>query len=58
MIIDKSMREQVYKDLVQLKGLFTDVAKNGASSTYMITSADQKQSMIYTASLINLFRLL
>ncbi|MEH7326158.1 peptidase S8 [Priestia megaterium] len=42
MIIDKSMREQVYKDLVQLKGLFTDVAKNGASSTYMITSADQK----------------
>jgi cell wall-associated protease len=42
MIIDKSMREQVYKDLVQLKSLFTDVAKNGASSTYMITSADQK----------------
>lgn len=42
MIFSKSLRDQVYQDLVQLKSLFADAAKKGSSSTYKITSKDQK----------------
>lgn len=42
MLFNKSMRDSVYKDLVQLKPLFADVAKNGQESAYTITNDDQK----------------
>lgn len=42
MLFNKSMRDSVYKDLVQLKPLFADVAKNGQVSAYSITNDDQK----------------
>ncbi len=42
MLFNKSMRDSVYKDLVQLKPLFADVAKNGQESAYTMTNDDQK----------------
>ncbi|MCY9340205.1 peptidase S8, partial [Bacillus haynesii] len=42
MLFNKSMRDSVYKDLVQLKPLFADVAKNGQESAHTITNDDQK----------------
>ncbi|MEC1502737.1 Ig-like domain-containing protein [Bacillus sonorensis] len=51
MIFDKSLRNGVYRDLVQLKKLFGDVAKNGSSSTYTITKEDQKAiTSLYSAA--------
>ncbi|WP_191557042.1 cell wall-binding repeat-containing protein [Metabacillus idriensis] len=41
MVFSKTIRDNVYQDLIQLKGLFADVAAKGSSSTYKITSADQ-----------------
>jgi cell wall-associated protease len=42
MVFSKTLRDNVYNDLMQLKGLFTNVAINGSSSTYKITQEDQK----------------
>ncbi|PUB10462.1 cell wall-binding repeat-containing protein [Paenisporosarcina sp. OV554] len=42
MIFNKTLRDNVYNDLMQLKELFTSVAKNGDASTYKITIEDQK----------------
>ncbi len=41
MVFSKSMRENVYQDLVQLKDLFRDVAEHGSASTYKVTQQDQ-----------------
>lgn len=41
MVFSKTLRDNVYNDLMQLKGLFTNVATNGSSSTYKITQEDQ-----------------
>ena len=52
MVLDKSLRDQVYQDLVQLKPLFADVAKNGNASTYKITAKDQEAiNRLYAAAL-------
>ncbi|MGR3207576.1 S8 family serine peptidase [Bacillus glycinifermentans] len=51
MMFDKSLRDGVYRDLVQLKKLFGDVAENGASSTYTVTKEDQKAILsLYSAA--------
>ncbi|BCB05804.1 hypothetical protein KH172YL63_39370 [Bacillus sp. KH172YL63] len=42
MVFSKDLRNSVYNDLVQLKGLFADVAANGSSSSYKITKEDQR----------------
>ncbi|RHW37363.1 peptidase S8 [Neobacillus notoginsengisoli] len=42
MVLDKNIRETVYKDLVQLKPLFKDVAANSDQSSYRFTPDDQK----------------
>lgn len=41
MIFSKSTREAVYADLVTLKDLLADIAKNGESSSYTISSSEQ-----------------
>jgi cell wall-associated protease len=42
MVFSKTLRDSVYRDLVQLKDLFADVAANGSASSYKITKEDQK----------------
>jgi cell wall-associated protease len=42
MVFSKALRDDVYRDLVQLKDLFADVATNGSASSYTITKEDQK----------------
>ncbi|TDL31326.1 peptidase S8 [Jeotgalibacillus sp. S-D1] len=42
MIFSKSLRDNVYNDLVQLKSLFADIAAKGSSSSYKVTKEDQK----------------
>ncbi|MCR8850570.1 peptidase S8 [Rossellomorea sp. SC111] len=42
MIFSKNTRETVYADLVTLKGLLADTAKNGEFSSYTISSSEQK----------------
>ncbi|UXH43348.1 cell wall-binding repeat-containing protein [Rossellomorea vietnamensis] len=42
MVFSKGLRDDVYRDLVQLKDLFADVATNGSASSYTITKEDQK----------------
>ncbi|OXS54353.1 cell wall-associated protease [Bacillus sp. V-88] len=42
MVFSKELRDDVYRDLVQLKDLFADVATNGSASSYTITKEDQK----------------
>ncbi|MCM3653247.1 cell wall-binding repeat-containing protein [Metabacillus litoralis] len=52
MVLSKSLKDQVYQDLVQLKPLFADVAKNGSVSTYKITSKDQEAiNRLYASAL-------
>ncbi|QBP42584.1 cell wall-binding repeat-containing protein [Paenisporosarcina antarctica] len=52
MVFSKTLRENVYNDLMQLKGLFTDVAANGSASAYKITKEDQKSiNNLYETSL-------
>lgn len=41
MVFSKSIRENVYQDLMQLKDLFRDVAEHGSASTYKVTQQDQ-----------------
>ncbi|MGM0754180.1 MAG: cell wall-binding repeat-containing protein [Bacillota bacterium] len=41
MVFSKTLRDSVYRDLVQLKDLFADVAANGSASSYKITKEDQ-----------------
>jgi cell wall-associated protease len=42
MIFSKNTREEVYADLVTLKSLLADTAKNGESSSYTISSNEQQ----------------
>ncbi|MDQ6598896.1 peptidase S8 [Bacillus salipaludis] len=42
MIVNKALREDVYKNLVQLKGLFADLAENGDQSSYIIKTNEQQ----------------
>jgi cell wall-associated protease len=42
MVFSKTLRDSVYRDLVQLKDLFADVAAKGSESSYKITKEDQK----------------
>ena len=42
MVFSKTLRDDVYHDLVQLKDLFADVAVKGTSSSYRITKEDQQ----------------
>ena len=42
MVFDKGTKEEVYQNLVQLKPLFEDLAKNGENTSYRITNADQQ----------------
>ncbi|MCA1061443.1 cell wall-binding repeat-containing protein [Rossellomorea aquimaris] len=52
MVFSKTLRDSVYQDLVQLKGLFADVAANGSSSSYKITKDDQQAiNDLYTNAL-------
>ncbi|MGP1906990.1 cell wall-binding repeat-containing protein [Metabacillus sp. JX24] len=52
MVFSKTIRDQVYQDLVQLKALFADVAENGSSSTYKVTKDDQDAiNRLYTTAL-------
>ncbi|MBS4177476.1 S8 family peptidase [Lederbergia citrea] len=43
MVMDKDMREKVYKDLVLLKPLFKDIVENGENSNYPFTERDQEK---------------
>ncbi|WP_299093764.1 cell wall-binding repeat-containing protein [uncultured Metabacillus sp.] len=52
LLLNKSLRDQVYQDLVQLKAVFADVAKNGSNSSYKITAKDQEAiNRLYTTVL-------
>ncbi|MGD6793213.1 cell wall-binding repeat-containing protein [Metabacillus indicus] len=52
MVFSKTIRDQVYQDLVQLKGLFADVAEKGSSSTYKVTKEDQDSiNRLYSTAL-------
>jgi len=42
MVFDKTVKEAVYQNLVQLKPLFTNLAKNGEKTSYQITAEDQQ----------------
>ncbi|AZU60002.1 S8 family peptidase [Neobacillus mesonae] len=42
MVLDKNIKETVYKDLVQLKPLFKDIAANSDQSSYRFSVNDQK----------------
>ncbi|MCA1065270.1 cell wall-binding repeat-containing protein [Rossellomorea aquimaris] len=42
MLFSKTLRDSVYRDLVQLKDLFADVAAKGSGSSYKVTAEDQK----------------
>jgi len=49
MIFNKQIRDEVYSDLVTLKGLFADTAKNGEYSSYTISSKEQEAiNSLYT----------
>ncbi|MGD7044726.1 cell wall-binding repeat-containing protein [Jeotgalibacillus proteolyticus] len=41
MVLSKTVRDDVFNNLVQLKPLFKDIAANGSASTYKITKEDQ-----------------
>ncbi|GHI01209.1 S8 family peptidase [Neobacillus kokaensis] len=42
MVLDKDVKETVYKDLVQLKPFFKDIAANSDQSSYRFSADDQK----------------
>nr|WP_246231670.1 S8 family serine peptidase [Sporosarcina jiandibaonis] len=42
MIFDKKTKDDVYQNLVQLKPLFQDLAKNGENTSYRLTNEDQQ----------------
>ncbi|MFC7393178.1 S8 family peptidase [Scopulibacillus cellulosilyticus] len=42
MIVNKDTKESVYKNLLELKPLFDDLAENGSNSSHEISRSDQK----------------
>lgn len=42
MIFNKSVKESVYHDLVQLKPIFGELAENGANTSHQLTKEDQQ----------------